>query len=139
MTDVTMERFFKKVKYSKSGCWNWTASKSKLGYGRFGFLKKNWYAHRWLFLKLNPKLDHSKLVLHSCNNPSCVRPDHLYLGTYSDNTKDSIRAGSHPTANKPHCRNGHKRTKKNTYIDKRTGWKNCRDCWALKRGWANIE
>src|ERR1700677_2197549 len=83
------ERFFEKVSKTKN-CWLWTGSKDKKGYGRFRLGNKLWNAHRvsWLLHMGDiPK----KLVLHNCpfgDNPSCVNPNHLFVGSHGDNAKD---------------------------------------------------
>ena len=74
------------------GCWLWTAGKDKWGYGDLRFKKKHVQAHRlaWKFLKGDPgKLD----CLHICHNPTCCNPDHLYLGTDLENTRDRVKLG----------------------------------------------
>ena len=85
--------WFQKIfhqKYQKSeGCWLWTAAKNRQGYGIFGIGKKTYLAHRVSF-EIHHRLDPGNfLVCHRCHNPSCVNPDHLYLGTHQDNFEDS--------------------------------------------------
>lgn len=80
-------------------CWTWTAGRSKQGYGWFSCQAVRWAAHRfsWVlhFGPIPPGID----VLHSCDNPPCVRPDHLFLGTDADNAadKESKGRGNHPS------------------------------------------
>ena len=85
-----LTRFWNKV--DKSGaCWEWTASKDKDGYGLFHFNRKQVRAHRFAFgLDNIPK---GMAVCHTCDNPGCVNPDHLFLGTNLDNTQDMISKG----------------------------------------------
>ncbi len=75
-------------------CWNWTGYKDKDGYGklRVGHTSKG--AHRISMLICHGKVDDKKMVLHECNNPSCVNPKHLYEGDQFDNMKDRINAGN---------------------------------------------
>ena len=69
-------------------CWVWTGGKYQNGYGMFWYKGKNRGAHR-IAWEINEGVDPGELaVLHHCDNPSCVRPSHLFLGTDSDNTKD---------------------------------------------------
>lgn len=83
------ERFWEKVKKSR-GCWEWTAATRAFGYGMF-VVKKGQAprsAHRlsWEFA-FGPIPDKQQ-VLHKCDNPKCVRPDHLFLGSQKDNVRD---------------------------------------------------
>ena len=86
-----MERFWSKVKKGK-GCWVWMAGKSS-GYGSFFFRGKNSYAHRAAWILTNGEIKDGLCVCHHCDNPICVKPSHLFLGTYSDNMQDAVRKG----------------------------------------------
>lgn len=59
------------------------------GYGEFWISPKLEFAHRIAYFLDNGALDDDKYVLHRCDNPQCVKPSHLYLGTQSDNNKDA--------------------------------------------------
>jgi hypothetical protein len=67
-------------------------SKTDFGYGRFRLNKRTMHAHRasWFLFKGHPG---KWLVLHKCDNPPCVNPDHLFLGTHNDNVQDKIKKG----------------------------------------------
>ena len=72
-------------------CWNWVASKNKKGYGKFSITRRNWIgAHRFSYEYYLGPIDNNLCVLHKCDNPSCVRPDHLFLGTRKDNSDDKV-------------------------------------------------
>lgn len=82
----------------KSGeCWVWTGAKNLQGYGKLktdeGPIKA---AHRLAWEIANGPIPEGRLVLHRCDNPSCVRPEHLFLGTYVDNHQDMIQKGRSP-------------------------------------------
>lgn len=81
--------FWKKVNKTES-CWLWTASKDRDGYGHFA---RNKRAHRISYILIKGKIPKGLWVLHKCDNPPCVNPDHLYLGTIKENTKDKNERG----------------------------------------------
>lgn len=75
-------------------CWTWTAGRYRKGYGTFYHDGIQHGAHRssWL-LNIGPIPPETPHVLHRCDTPSCVRPDHLWVGTNADNNEDKIRKG----------------------------------------------
>ena len=93
------QRFWSKVRKT-SDCWIWIAArgyfngKKGAGYGRFLIgsrrdgTNRPVYAHRLAWELSNGDIPDGMFVLHKCDNPSCVRPDHLFLGTHDDNMKD---------------------------------------------------
>lgn len=82
-----MERFWKKVEKTE-GCWNWTAHRNALGYGTFRTGENVELAHRVSYRMAGRLYDESLCVLHRCDNPRCVNPDHLWLGTRVENNQD---------------------------------------------------
>lgn len=87
-----MDRFWSKV--DKSGdCWEWTASRINTGYGRFVLSGKIQMAHRVSYELMVGPIPKGKCVLHHCDNPPCVRPDHLWVGSRSDNMLDMYKKG----------------------------------------------
>jgi len=87
------ERFWKRV--NKDGeCWEWTAAKSRDGYGNFCLKKpKTMLAHRVSYLWAYGELPANREVCHTCDNPSCVNPNHLFLATHLENMRDCVNKG----------------------------------------------
>lgn len=108
---VPMEtRFWNKVYKHDDGCWEWAGGRDKDGYGTINrpgspSMKIRSHVYSWL-LHFGP-YHRSLLVCHSCDNPSCVRPDHLFLGTPRDNTLDMVAKGRHGSRPKERCPHGH--------------------------------
>lgn len=98
LTDSDISRFWSKVSKSDD-CWLWMASrcgyryKSGGGYGQFVKGRNVWYAHRVSWTIQNGSIPDGLQVLHRCDNPFCVKPDHLFLGTQLDNMKDCRSKG----------------------------------------------
>ena len=94
-TDV-VTRFWVKVNKT-DGCWLWTACTTQRGYGRLQVNGHALLAHRIAYALAYSTPPDGMLVCHHCDTPSCVRPDHLFLGTALDNRTDCIQKGRNPT------------------------------------------
>lgn len=88
-----IDRFWSRV--DKTGtCWVWTgAPATKEGYGRVGIDGRKHLVHRLSYVLANGQIPDGLLVLHTCDNPPCVRPDHLFVGTDADNRADMVAKG----------------------------------------------
>lgn len=89
-------RFHRKYRVMPSGCWHWTDAPDRYGYGRLQIKKRAVKAHRISYALHNGDLPADRLVCHSCDNPICVNPAHLFLGTDFDNRQDAKVKGRIP-------------------------------------------
>ncbi len=85
-------RFWSKVNKSTGlgpdgTCWEWIAANNGVGYGRFVLNGKLVYPHRYIYEQTNGPITINEIVMHICNNPKCINPDHLKSGTQKDNQK----------------------------------------------------
>jgi hypothetical protein len=98
------ERFWSKVKRS-DGCWLWLDALDRKGYGVFGINRRGrWLprrTHRVAWELTNGPTD-APALLHECDNPRCVRPDHLKPGTIADNNADMRRKKRHAHGSRHH-------------------------------------
>lgn len=97
--DKLYQRFSQKYKINaKTRCWEWMKSLDNGGYGRFLYNGKDRKSHR-VSMILHHKMEQYEfenrkiLVCHHCDNPKCVNPDHLFLGSHQDNKDDSVNKG----------------------------------------------
>lgn len=88
------KRFWTKVEIgSANACWLWTAGKNAHGYGRISVGRKAVLAHRFAYELTYGKVPADMHVRHACDNPSCVNPAHLSIGTHQENMKDMVVRG----------------------------------------------
>ena len=90
------QRFLSKVNKTDT-CWLWTANKNEDGYGAFYFNKKDRKAHRVAYELWNGEIPADMCVRHTCDEPSCVNPAHLLVGTHTENMRDKVERGRQRT------------------------------------------
>ena len=95
-----ISRFWSRVDVKgDNDCWEWTRGTTRDGYGVFHFGNSSMRAHRFSYQQNNGRITEHECVLHSCDNPRCVNPKHLWIGTRAENNadKESKKRGVHPS------------------------------------------
>ena len=87
------DRLWPRVDRSGDGCWEWQAYRSRAGYGTFTYMGEVRLAHRIAWMLTHGPIPEGMEVCHSCDNPACCRPDHLFLGTHRENMHDCLNKG----------------------------------------------
>jgi hypothetical protein len=139
LTPDKIAAFWAKVDIrSDDECWKWTAYTNASGYGMFGVgsrtddSRRRVYAHRFAWEVTNGPIPNRLFVCHTCDNPPCVNPNHMFLDTLHGNMKDAAAKGRTRNQNTDvtHCKNGHEFTEETTYVNPR-GSRICRICMNL--------
>ena len=87
------DRFFARFVKLENGCWQWRAHTDKDGYGVLPGDRKNTRAHRLSYELHKGQISDGFVICHHCDNPGCVNPDHLFVGTSKDNAQDALQKG----------------------------------------------
>lgn len=130
-------RFWPRVEVGrKQECWSWTGPTLEFGHGRAD-TPAGKAAHRYAWATANgrkPLAD--EVIRHKCDNPPCVNPDHLEVGTQMDNVNDAIDRGRAPFE-RGHCKKGHELTPENSLF-RQNGERRCKKCTReYEREWWN--
>jgi hypothetical protein len=131
---VTEAEFWSFVdRRSADACWHWTGRKTTRGYGQIQGEGSWTGAHRRAYSLTKGEIPDGHYVCHTCDNPPCCNPAHLFIGTPQDNVDDMIAKGrarlvGRPRENPTHCPNGHPLDEANTGQWGPHGYRKCRPC-----------
>lgn len=116
-----------------TGCVLWLGYVDPCGYGRMGVGGKQRLTHRLAYELAHGPIPDGLCVCHKCDNPPCVNPLHLFLGTHTDNMRDRVTKGRHYNQKKTHCPKGHPYSGGNLYTHKRRDGRTLRACRECNR------
>lgn len=122
-------RFWPRVSKTDE-CWIWNGAQHRSGHGHFNAGSGGYQlAHRFAYEQLVGPIPIGMVLCHRCDNPRCVRPDHLFVGTQADNVDDMMTKGRGRGQFQPTdvCPRGHSRTPENTRV-RPNGKRSCRPC-----------
>ena len=93
VSDMRVDQFWNNHIERDNGCWEWQKGKNDRGYGEVSINGISLYVHRFAWELLNGEIPGGMCILHKCDNPSCINPDHLFIGTQLDNVRDMLSKG----------------------------------------------
>lgn len=141
---ISDEEYFQRLKartlVNERGCWIWQGFRhpAPRTYGEMSYRGNGWRTHRLAWTLAKGKIPPGMAVCHKCDDPGCCNPDHLWLGTHTDNMKDCKAKKRNRTTTQTHCKNGHEFTAENTWRCK-DGFRHCLACYRVrsrkKAGW----
>lgn len=126
------DRLSARLEPSASGCWEWQGQRDRFGYGLIyqgpkGALR-TFLTHRLAYELWVGPIPAGLVICHHCDNPPCVNPAHLFLGTRADNNQDAASKGRHDKPRRSECRSGHALVADNIYVRPDNGKHECLTC-----------
>lgn len=127
-----LEKIFSRCVKTDSGCLEWTGGyNSGIGiqwrYPSIRAFGKVWIGSRLVWTLVNGEISSGMCICHKCDNPKCLNPDHLFIGTHSDNMKDKVLKLRDHNVVKQFCPKGHPYSGDNLYVNPQ-GSRKCREC-----------
>tara|TARA_Y100000310_G_scaffold240365_1_gene244193 strand:+ start:516 stop:974 length:459 start_codon:yes stop_codon:yes gene_type:complete len=107
LTNDELKQRFRSLDVGDNECWEWPWGRNRLGYGGVQFNKKWHRAHRVAWILFVGPIPKDMFVCHHCDNPPCVNPNHLWIGSHRDNVDDMLnkgRSNNHHGQNNPNAR-----------------------------------
>lgn len=133
---AALGRLLSKCEVAESGCWVWMGSRNTLGYANTVLKNQRWMAHRLAWVLAKGRIPTGKFICHKCDNPSCINPEHLFVGDHTENQRDMVAKGRH-TKQVAVCLRGHPFDTENTKLYTDCHGSTHRRCIECERGrWA---
>lgn len=122
-------KFWQRVeKRRQNECWPWLGSMHPEGRGYATAVHTSTTAARIALHLSGTPVTQGRFVCHTCDNPACCNPGHLYLGTQADNMRDAMLRKRFSRGTATHCQRGHEFSESNTYTHTKSGARQCRTC-----------
>jgi hypothetical protein len=133
-----LKRLVDNSRRTSKGCLEWTGWRVATGYGMTAFRGRSRPTHRLMYLVTKGPIPPGMQVLHKCDNPPCLNPQHLEIGTGQENMRQSVQRGRHYEAVKTHCDQGHELSGDQVHVEK-NGRRHCKVCSRIRHrinaGW----
>lgn len=132
-----IERYKSRCQVDQNGCWLFHGFIHPTGYALTSYRGKQTRAHRAMYMAAKGPIPDGMHVCHTCDVRHCINPDHLWIGTRSDNMRDMHAKYRGPQQTKTHCPRGHPYDEENTYLTPE-GFRNCKMCSRIRQRMKNL-